>query len=50
MRTLREAASDLREIVPTAVPEFLRPPGAVKMTETLKKTQDPEKATTGIEA
>jgi hypothetical protein len=50
MRTLREAASDLRETVPTAVPEVCDRLGRGQMPGTIKKTQDRGKATTGIGA
>jgi hypothetical protein len=50
MRTLREAASDLRETVSTAVPEVCDRLGSGQMPGTIKETQHRGKATTGIEA
>jgi hypothetical protein len=50
MRTLREAASDLRETVPTAVPEVCDRLGSGQMPGTIKEAQVSGNATTEVGA
>jgi hypothetical protein len=50
MRTLREAASDLRETVPTAVPEVCDRLGSGQMQGTIKEAQVSGNATTEVGA
>jgi hypothetical protein len=50
MRTLREAASDLRETVSTAVPEVCDRLGRSQMQGTIKETQVSDNATTEVGA
>jgi hypothetical protein len=50
MRTLREAASDLRETVPTAVPEVCDRLGRGQMQGTIKEAQVSGNATTEVGA
>ena len=50
MRMLREAASDLRETVPTAVPEVCDRLGSGQMPGTIKEAQVSGNATTEVGA
>ena len=50
MRTLREAASDLRQTVPTAVPEVCDRLGSGQMPGTIKEAQVSGNATTEVGA